>query len=101
MKTIIKIEGKELFEFENIRPFELGEEVKCYGKPYIVVSLTNQKKHFRDEMESIVTILEKEEFNALKIDASNIMSGKITFDDAVRVNNVMNRSLHDNPFRKV
>ena len=47
MKTIIKLEGKELFVFNNSREINLGEEVKCYGEPHIVVSVTKKRNHFK------------------------------------------------------
>ena len=71
MKTVIKLEGKELFVFNNSREFNLGEEVKCYGEPHIVVSVTKKRTHFKEEVETIVTLMKKEMYNGIKVSAED------------------------------
>lgn len=67
MKTIIKIEDKELFEFDNSRDFTLGQEVKCYGEPYIVVSMQRKKTNIKAEIEVIVSLMKKDLYHGIVV----------------------------------
>ena len=105
MRTIIKIDGVELFEFKNGKTFILGEEVKCYGKPHIVTSIERKRTNVRDEEEVIVTIIAKEIYNGIKVSEKDLHNYGITVPRnkidslTIKVNNAPSRPFTNrNPF---
>lgn len=105
MKTIIKLDKVELFEFKNGKTFVLGEEVKCYGQPHIVTSIERKRTNVRDEEEVIVTITPKEIYNGIRVSSGEFKTYGITVPRdkveplTIKVNNAPNRPLFNrNPF---
>lgn len=106
MKTIIKIDNIEMFKFDNSKTFTLGEEVQCYGKPYIVVSIERRKLNITDKEEVIVTIEKKEIYNSVKITSNEFKNYGITLPkqrskSVTIATNGMSNNFNRNPFETV
>lgn len=78
MKTIIKVDNIELFEFDNSRTFALGEVVQCYGKPHVVTSIERRKLNRIDKEEVIVTIEKKEIYDGIRVTDNDLENYSIT-----------------------
>lgn len=100
MITKIIVNEEELIQLNNSKEFELGEEIKCYGVPFIVTSITRRKKNSRAVEEILVNATEKEMYyNTINLSVDNIIKHKI-----YATNDKPYKSLttpYDNPFGSI